>query len=230
MAETSLAVSRQRLTELTVHCEDLLGQADSRAGMLAEMRELGGRIDEAYARFESSPRAEADRLQLSRTQLEIQTRIEALRPQADAVLAEWRDFHRAAGEGLVEVARHAPAALSAAKSFKRLPTPNDSEPKLQLLRVRELLDKALRLTAAPESPSAPAKAKRAREAEGLMTAKEVALLCGISDKTVYRLASEGRIPYTRIQSSLRFKRRDVYRWIEAKSFQPKSIRKANPVK
>ena len=128
------------------------------------------------------------------------------------------------------MAQHAPAALSVAKRFKRLPSPNDSEPKLQLSRTRELLDEALQVGTTPELPPAPAKVKRASEPAGLMTVKQVALLCGISDKTVYRLASEGSIPYIRIQASLRFRRRDVDRWIEAKSFQPKAIRKTNPGK
>ncbi len=230
MAESSLASSRRQLKELTGQCEDLLGQLNRREELLSAMRSLGGQIDEAYAAFQSSPQTEVDRILLSQTQAKLQASIESLRLEADAILAGWWDFHMAVGEGLVEMTQHAPAALSVAKSFKRLPTPNDSEPKLQLLRVRELLDKALQVEPAPESLSSSAKLKQTREDEGLMTAKEVAVLCGISDKTVYRLASEGRIPYTRIQSSLRFRRRDVDRWIEAKSFQPKAIRKANPGK
>lgn len=230
MAESSLAASRRNFSELTGQCEDLLSQLNRRAGLLAQMRSLGDRIDEAYAAFASSPRTEADRLRLSQRQAKVQASIESLRLKADAILAGWWDFHKAVGEELVEMARHAPAVLSAAKTFKKLPTPNDSEPKLQVLQVRELLNKALALSTAPEPPSAPAKPERARQAEGMMTAKEVGLLCGLSDKTVYRLAKEGRVPYVRIQSSLRFRRTDVDRWIDAKSFQPKVIRKANPHK
>ncbi len=72
-------------------------------------------------------------------------------------------FHKAVGEELVEMARHAPTMLSAAKRFKRLPAPDDSAPKLQILQVRELLNKALALSAAPEPESAPAKHKRTRQ-------------------------------------------------------------------
>jgi len=230
MAEPSLASSRRQLAGMLDRCEDLLGQLNRREELLSEMRSLGDRIDEVYAAFESSPQTEADRLLLGETQAKLQASIESLRLEADAILAGWWDYHLAVGEALVEMAQHAPAALSVAKSFKRLPTPTDSEPKLQLLRVRDLIDKALQVGTTPELPPAPAKVKRASEPAGLMTVKQVARLCGISDKTVYRLASEGLIPYTRIQSSLRFRRRDVDRWIEAKSFQPKAIRKANPGK
>jgi excisionase family DNA binding protein len=228
VTEASLTASRRRLTDLIGRCEALLGQTDERAVLLAEMREFGGRIDVAYAKFESSPLAEADRLRLGRTQSEIQTKSEALRRQADAVLTEWWDLHREVGEALVEAARHAPTVLSVARSFKRLATPNDADLKLQLMQLRAHLDKALRLCAPPEPRSAPAKPKRTRDAESLMTAGEVAEFCGVSDKTVYRWADQGHIPYTRIQSILRFRRRDVLRWLKSKSFQPKSIRRADP--
>jgi len=228
VAESSLAASRRNLSELTGRCEDLLSQLNRRAVLLAKMRSFGNQIDEAYAAYESSPRTDADRLLLSETQVKVQARIESLRLEVDAILAGWWDFHKTVGEELVEMARHAPAVLSVAKRFQRLPTPHDSGPKLQVLQVRELLDRALALSAAPEPQSASARPKRTREAEGMMTAQEVGLLCGISDKTVYRLAKEGRIPYIRIQSSLRFRRTDVDRWIDAKSFQPKVIRKVNP--
>jgi excisionase family DNA binding protein len=230
MAESSLASSRRQLSGLLGQCEDLLGQLNRRQALLSEMRSLGGRIDEAYAAFESSPQTEADRLLLSQTQAKLQDSIESMRLKADAILAGWWDFHRAAGEGLVEVAQQVPAALGEAKGFKRLPTPNDAKPKLQLLRVRELLNRALQSCAAPESETTPEKPKRTRGQQGLMTAQEVALLCGISDKTVYRLASEGHIPYVKIQSNLRFNRRAIERWLQTKSFEPKAIRKAAPGK
>jgi excisionase family DNA binding protein len=43
----------------------------------------------------------------------------------------------------------------------------------------------------------------------LMTAKEVARLLAISEKTIYGYVSKGLIPYYKIQSSVRFRARDV---------------------
>ena len=59
-----------------------------------------------------------------------------------------------------------------------------------------------------------------------MTVSEVAELCSLSDKTVYRLASEGRIPYVKIQSNLRFKRPAIEQWLQTKSFEPQVVRKS----
>lgn len=47
----------------------------------------------------------------------------------------------------------------------------------------------------------------------LLTAKEVARLLAISDKTVYCYVAKGLIPYYKIQSSVRFRARDVGAWL-----------------
>jgi excisionase family DNA binding protein len=47
----------------------------------------------------------------------------------------------------------------------------------------------------------------------LMTAKEVARLLAISEKTIYSYVSKGLIPYYKIQSSVRFRARDVNAWL-----------------
>jgi excisionase family DNA binding protein len=65
-------------------------------------------------------------------------------------------------------------------------------------------------------------------AGGLLTAKQTAAALGTSDKTIYRLAKQGRIPYVRINSSLRFRQADVDAWLESKSFQPAGMKKTNP--
>lgn len=48
----------------------------------------------------------------------------------------------------------------------------------------------------------------------LRTAKEVARLLSISEKTVYCYVSKGLIPYYKIQYSVRFRARDVGTWLE----------------
>jgi excisionase family DNA binding protein len=47
----------------------------------------------------------------------------------------------------------------------------------------------------------------------LMTAKVVARLLAISEKTIYGYVSKGLIPYHKIQSSVRFRARDVKLWL-----------------
>ena len=47
----------------------------------------------------------------------------------------------------------------------------------------------------------------------LMTAKEVARLLAISEKTIYSYVSKSLIPYYKIQSSVRFRARDVNAWL-----------------
>ena len=49
---------------------------DHRQALLAEMQELGRPIDEAYRRFESSPRGDADFAELQRAQSSTQKLIE----------------------------------------------------------------------------------------------------------------------------------------------------------
>jgi excisionase family DNA binding protein len=101
--------------------------------------------------------------------------------------------------------------------FSRLPLPGGASPPLQVLRLRELL-KAVQ-ERPPEANPTPSAGTAERN--GLLTARDVSALLGISDKTVYRFAKDGRIPYVRLQSSLRFRRSDVEQWIESRAFQPK---------
>jgi len=65
------------------------------------MRSLGGRIDEAYAAFESSPQTEADRLLLSQTQAKLQDSIESMRLKADAILAEGGTIDKYVGDSVM---------------------------------------------------------------------------------------------------------------------------------
>lgn len=52
----------------------------------------------------------------------------------------------------------------------------------------------------------------------LLTAKEVARVLAISEKTVYSYVSKGLIPYYKIQSSVRFRARDVGTWLSRQQY------------
>jgi excisionase family DNA binding protein len=56
-------------------------------------------------------------------------------------------------------------------------------------------------------------------ADRLLTAKEVARLLAISEKTVYCYVSKGLIPYYKIQSSVRFRARDLISWLSRQSYR-----------
>ena len=57
----------------------------------------------------------------------------------------------------------------------------------------------------------------------MLTARELEVLLKIDVKTIYTYVQKGLIPYVRIQSNLRFIRKEIFDWIEQQSFQPNSI-------
>lgn len=48
----------------------------------------------------------------------------------------------------------------------------------------------------------------------ILTLKEVADYLKLTEKTAYRLASEGKLPGFKVGGSWRFKKEDVAKWIE----------------
>lgn len=50
--------------------------------------------------------------------------------------------------------------------------------------------------------------------EDILTIKEVAEYLKVTERTLYRLAQEGRIPAFKVGASWRFKRADINAWIE----------------
>ena len=48
----------------------------------------------------------------------------------------------------------------------------------------------------------------------ILTLKEVAAYLKLTEKTAYRLASEGKLPGFKVGGSWRFKRVDLEQWIE----------------
>ncbi len=56
-------------------------------------------------------------------------------------------------------------------------------------------------------------------ADEILTIKEVADYLKLTERTLYRLVQEGKIPGFKVGSSWRFKRVDIERWIEAQKEQ-----------
>ena len=50
--------------------------------------------------------------------------------------------------------------------------------------------------------------------EDILTIKEVAEYLKVTERTLYRLAQEGKIPAFKVGASWRFKRADIDAWIE----------------
>jgi excisionase family DNA binding protein len=59
-----------------------------------------------------------------------------------------------------------------------------------------------------------------------LTAQEVGALLQIDVKTIYKYVQRGLIPYIRIQSNLRFRKREVLEWI-ARQSHPQRIAMSN---
>jgi excisionase family DNA binding protein len=54
----------------------------------------------------------------------------------------------------------------------------------------------------------------------MLTAKELEQLLKISAKTIYRWVQRGLIPYIRIQSSVRFPKRQILEWLDRQNYRP----------
>jgi len=55
----------------------------------------------------------------------------------------------------------------------------------------------------------------------MLTAKEVAKMLKISPKTIYRYTAEGKIPYCKFESNVRFLKREILVWIEEHNYRPR---------
>ena len=51
----------------------------------------------------------------------------------------------------------------------------------------------------------------------VLTVKEVADYLKVNERTIYRMAANGKIPAFKVGNSWRFKRIDIENWIEASS-------------
>jgi len=57
------------------------------------------------------------------------------------------------------------------------------------------------------------------EAE-MLTVADLEALLKIDVKTLYRYVQKGLIPYVRIQSNVRFRKREILEWIDRQSYRP----------
>ena len=53
-----------------------------------------------------------------------------------------------------------------------------------------------------------------------LTVRDLARLLKIDAKTIYRYVRKGLIPYTRIQSNIRFRYDEILQWIERRHVRP----------
>ena len=69
--------------------------------------------------------------------------------------------------------------------------------------------------------------------EKLMTAREVARMLSISEKTVYSYVSRNLIPHYKIEANVRFRPRDVANWLKrhgpASPITPASVLRKAPL-
>ena len=211
---------REPLTQLLNRGEDLWQRFDHRQALLAEMQELGRQIDEAYRRFESSPRRDADLAELQRAQSSTQKLIEEKRSEAEGIAAQCHEYYQDVNTTLLELAQTSLALLPVVESFRARCPPRDACSRLELLQLRALLHNALRETAGEKHDLSPPPDRSPQDPQGLLTAKQVAALLSLSAQTVYRHARQGRLPYLRLHGSLRFRPSDLENWLRAKSFNP----------
>jgi excisionase family DNA binding protein len=57
----------------------------------------------------------------------------------------------------------------------------------------------------------------------ILTAGELEKFLRIDVKTIYRYVQQGRIPYLRMESNLRFSKHQVLEWLQERSFQPRPV-------
>ncbi len=214
------------LTQLLKRGEDLWRRLDHRQALLAEMQEFGRQIDEAYRRFESSPRRAPDLAELQRAQSSTQKLIEEKRSEAEGIAAQFHEYYQDVNAALLELAHTSPSLLVVVESFRALFPPRDACSRRELLQLRELLQSASRPTAGEKQDLSPHPDHSTPDPQGLLTAKQVAPMLSLSPQTVYRLARQGRLPYIRLHGSLRFRPSDIENWLRAKSFNPAGGKKS----
>jgi excisionase family DNA binding protein len=64
--------------------------------------------------------------------------------------------------------------------------------------------------------------RKLQDSSDMLTATEVAKMLKISPKTVYRYTAEGKLPYCKFESNVRFAKREILFWIEEHKYRPHS--------
>ncbi len=62
--------------------------------------------------------------------------------------------------------------------------------------------------------------QRPGETDELLTVKELEAMLKIDAKTIYGYVQKQLIPYVRIQTNLRFRRAEIFEWIEQQTYRP----------
>jgi excisionase family DNA binding protein len=75
-------------------------------------------------------------------------------------------------------------------------------------------------------PEQPDVFDRLNSSEKMLTAKELAAMLAISEKTVYSYVARNMIPHYRIEANVRFRARDIAAWLRLHEGQ---VRLAGPV-
>ena len=57
----------------------------------------------------------------------------------------------------------------------------------------------------------------------MLTARDLEAVMQIDRKTIYAYVQRGLIPHVRIESNVRFCKRQIARWLEERSFHPRSV-------
>jgi predicted DNA-binding transcriptional regulator AlpA len=77
-------------------------------------------------------------------------------------------------------------------------------------------DESSRITPIPRSI-------RGERVAEMLTARDLEALLKIDVKTIYTYVQKGLIPYVRIQSNLRFIRKEILDWVDEQTFHPHAI-------
>ena len=59
----------------------------------------------------------------------------------------------------------------------------------------------------------------------LLTVQEIAALLGVAESTIYQWTHQGFIPHVKIGRFVRFRQRQIEKWVEEKSVQGRGTRK-----
>jgi excisionase family DNA binding protein len=192
---------------------------------LQSMRERGIQIDEAYRAFSTGSRSAHDLAVLRAAQDRLQGEIEVLRGRIDKLIEVGWAIYR---EGLDELGRLAESdrcLLPVVERFARvIPGRNGFTP-VQLLKLQRLLEEPMRTPVlAPEEDAGISESSKITTPGGMLTAEHAATMLGISSKSIYRLAQQGRLPYARVGRSLRFPRKALDAWLSSCSFRPRVLK------
>ena len=58
--------------------------------------------------------------------------------------------------------------------------------------------------------------------EKLLTAKQVSDLLEVTPSTVYDWVHRGIIPYVKLSRAIRFKKNDIFHWVDSHTLRPKT--------